>query len=725
MASSSPSQASISEICQACSSGFDNIISALLDPSRTPSWEAGRFAKLQSRSTFLSAVEDCRGRFRVWSFNLGAHQPVDSQKSLDFRLRDAPRMRDSVVRVLHRLVGMVARASVLTADDSSIRSIKHITLDSEGDGPTDELSATSLGIRSCLDHLFSISILIRRQRPKGRLPSTTSGFVPVESSLDITGVWDKFPKVRRETPWLAQRLGNAIGQRRHVIQYRQEHRQNLADISRNPETLKADAKSTIATTFVEHPNSANDQVSLADKRTSFYTFATSFMSSRSQDVEIGHKIPDLDRLVLDGVQLAYGTPFECPYCRTIQMARNQVEWRRHVFSDLQTYICTFEYCPTSTRLFPTRREWMEHELAKHRRRWVCIFCNPRVVEYDSEEQIKHHLQSLHTQSFIATQQDLILEACERNQHEFPRGSCPLCDEWDMPRSDVTAPASRDAKRFYRHLGHHLQHLALEALPLHIEGLDVEDVSNESEAEGRSQREWTDDSDNGSAGPSEADGANEAEGTDEIDKNSMRGSLERYRTLSLSSLHASSLDIDLVPAETSRTVYDVADLRRGSSPISWRSRGEESDGWAETAAQAIWRAAGDERHVDAGSKARLREVAKLQEEEDPRKTEKAPIRFKDAVGRKFSLPFHLVQTWEGMEDLVKQAFLHLDHVIVPHVQEGHYDLVGPNREIILPSVWEKVIEPGWSITMHMWPMDEAPPLRNQPPKPPAPRELLPR
>lgn len=61
----------------------------------------------------------------------------------------------------------------------------------------------------------------------------------------------------------------------------------------------------------------------------------------------------------------------------------------------------------------------------------------------------------------------------------------------------------------------------------------------------------------------------------------------------------------------------------------------------------------------------------------------------------------------MEELIKQAFLHVD-VIGPHVQEGHYDLIGPNGEIILPQVWETMIEPDWSITMHMWPMPEPKP-----------------
>ena len=58
----------------------------------------------------------------------------------------------------------------------------------------------------------------------------------------------------------------------------------------------------------------------------------------------------------------------------------------------------------------------------------------------------------------------------------------------------------------------------------------------------------------------------------------------------------------------------------------------------------------------------------------------------------------------MEDLIRQAFLHID-VIGPHVHEGHYDLIGPNNEIILPGVWETVIEPDWAITMHMWPVPE--------------------
>lgn len=59
----------------------------------------------------------------------------------------------------------------------------------------------------------------------------------------------------------------------------------------------------------------------------------------------------------------------------------------------------------------------------------------------------------------------------------------------------------------------------------------------------------------------------------------------------------------------------------------------------------------------------------------------------------------------MEELIRQAFLHVD-ILGPHVHQGHYDLVGSDGEIILPHVWDTLVEPNMDITMHMWPMPEA-------------------
>lgn len=82
--------------------------------------------------------------------------------------------------------------------------------------------------------------------------------------------------------------------------------------------------------------------------------------------------------------------------------------------------------------------------------------------------------------------------------------------------------------------------------------------------------------------------------------------------------------------------------------------------------------------------------------------------------------------KGMEELIKQAFLHVD-VIGPHVHQGHYDLVSPDGEIVLPQVWDTIIQPGMAITMHMWPMPEPPPAHADTPKtmpPPSPGSFMP-
>jgi hypothetical protein len=101
-----------------------------------------------------------------------------------------------------------------------------------------------------------------------------------------------------------------------------------------------------------------------------------------------------------------------------------------------------------------------------------------------------------------------------------------------------------------------------------------------------------------------------------------------------------------------------------------------------------------------------------------------IHLKDAVGRKFMFPFELVKTWhvgtrqtkhfatvtpicsllttrqQGVAELVKSAFVQVD-VLGPHVQEEHFDLVGPDGDIILPLTWASRIRPGMAISMTMY------------------------
>ncbi|TGJ84571.1 hypothetical protein E0Z10_g4180 [Xylaria hypoxylon] len=100
-----------------------------------------------------------------------------------------------------------------------------------------------------------------------------------------------------------------------------------------------------------------------------------------------------------------------------------------------------------------------------------------------------------------------------------------------------------------------------------------------------------------------------------------------------------------------------------------------------------------------------------------------IHFKDAVGRKFTIPFSQARTWEGMRELIESAFRHVE-IIGPEVQEGHYDLIEPDGTIILPQTWEELIQPGWNITMHMWPIGPPPQLQPLGMPPPIPELNIP-
>ena len=109
--------------------------------------------------------------------------------------------------------------------------------------------------------------------------------------------------------------------------------------------------------------------------------------------------------------------------------------------------------------------------------------------------------------------------------------------------------------------------------------------------------------------------------------------------------------------------------------------------------------------EAAAKAKKEaEEAKKAAEAAAPKEKKAPIRFHDAVGRKFNFPFEICCRWRGMEMLINQAFQHIDG-LNEHVEKGHYDLFGPGGEVILKSVWDAVVEPDWQIKMEMWKIAE--------------------
>ncbi|KEZ39465.1 hypothetical protein SAPIO_CDS9330 [Scedosporium apiospermum] len=100
-----------------------------------------------------------------------------------------------------------------------------------------------------------------------------------------------------------------------------------------------------------------------------------------------------------------------------------------------------------------------------------------------------HLQTRHPGMVAESQMQTILDAFKRPVRHSKLLSCPLCDEWEPP--DSLIDQGSPSRHYYRHLARHLQLLALESLPLSIEGLEInlpEEETDVEESEGESDSE---------------------------------------------------------------------------------------------------------------------------------------------------------------------------------------------------------------------------------------------
>ena len=127
--------------------------------------------------------------------------------------------------------------------------------------------------------------------------------------------------------------------------------------------------------------------------------------------------------------------------------------RRHIFRDLQPYICTHSDCSKAGAMFERRRDWFQHKTQIHRREWCCNAAG-HDPSTDKLEFVKH-VESNHQEIAEPAELTRILELFERPM-ERSQASCPLCP----------AKGSKffPARRLEKHLAQHLEAFALFALP---------------------------------------------------------------------------------------------------------------------------------------------------------------------------------------------------------------------------------------------------------------------
>ena len=101
---------------------------------------------------------------------------------------------------------------------------------------------------------------------------------------------------------------------------------------------------------------------------------------------------------------------------------------------------------------------------------------------------------------------------------------------------------------------------------------------------------------------------------------------------------------------------------------------------------------------------MKEIKKRISPPPPPQEKIAVVRYYYAIGRKFNFSFYLCSKRARVEELVREAFQHVEE-IWPHVHTRHYDLLGPDYRITAHSARKTAIEPGMKIAIHMWPWPE--------------------
>jgi hypothetical protein len=144
--------------------------------------------------------------------------------------------------------------------------------------------------------------------------------------------------------------------------------------------------------------------------------------------------------------------------------------RKHVFRDIYPYVCTFKGCSQGTHLFERRHDWFHHERDVHRREWVCSCCRSAKT-FGIKASFRDHLKQKNRRIKIwDSQMTVLVDQGERSiESEQP---CPLCADKMLPQA------------LQRHLGKHMEQLALFVIPGSVE--DDENDDSDEMGEGDNQ-----------------------------------------------------------------------------------------------------------------------------------------------------------------------------------------------------------------------------------------------
>jgi hypothetical protein len=471
---------SVSEQCRSCLIVLPDIILNLSQPEH-------------SNDRVKYAVSEELDRFRLFVGNIGALHKPESSMSVESRLIEA---KD----VLTYFLNLLADLNEAVADLLDIVSGKREGMVSIGDEAEDdhakeisEVDELLEEISGTITRLFKVSILIRQAAPTDLFAKALSrDRYRFDDRFDIAHVGEKYHKLSiNDYAWLRQRLGRAITQRRHYLSYVQDHHEKL-ECSPNSYDEVDDSAFRFEIPIIKQPQDSKQTLDTAS-RPSFFTKATTVVPERitpqlltaadSDSEEDARTCTTISRSIdgdpessntvripkLEHLRFGNTKEIECPFCFRIKKFKSERTWRRHVFSDIRPYVCTFANC--NAPYFGDINEWFQHEMKFHRVEYQCLICPERI--FSRENKYLSHLRREHADILHDDNELLGRDLAKRPLTQIPASDCPCCFDWaDRLRKSIrtSEPSLNDVITvvptvFKRHLAGHLEQLALFAIPV--------------------------------------------------------------------------------------------------------------------------------------------------------------------------------------------------------------------------------------------------------------------
>ncbi|KAI8719934.1 C2H2-type domain-containing protein [Fusarium sp. LHS14.1] len=482
-------QGAIAHNVQNVLSSFRNVAALFKQGSRFPDDRCESEDVLRLLPTFDKEIT----RFKMWAGNLGAHQ--SGPASLDHRLREAPHLQQQVVYLLRDKCESLEDAVSSFSNQESPKGTKdtqheHISQqESTGQGNEDDFTDSDLDddedvsletrvsslcadISEATDCLLRLSVAIANPAPHERFRKLGAGpseDVSFYEAHDIRYVRDKFPRASKSLPDV---LGKFITRRRQFFKYREAHHAKLAaglDQEAQKDTSRTEiVPKTVASSLPEHfkGTAVIDEDNRSDMAISETSYATSAGLLVQED---GQAKPATPLKVPPPPPEAEKGAFECPFCYRMIFASTRRAWKRHVFGDLRPYTCLFSHCTESNIDFDRRHQWQLHVSKYHWRSWSCPFkCRGM---FPSSQELEDHIRHQH----------LANASNERLRAVIARGEVPV--PFDISKEcPLCGHVVSGLKSYVKHVGRHLEQLALFALP------DIKDEVPEENVEGDEQND---------------------------------------------------------------------------------------------------------------------------------------------------------------------------------------------------------------------------------------------